>query len=243
MAASRQFINSLSTISRIIKPIPNSSSISTIRSFSTSPLRTPLRPTSTLSDVARPSSSKPLQKSNELKDELIPHQTICLVDPSTGSLLPSAKLKDILIQLDRSRFSILLVDPSHTPPICKILDKKEAYLKQQQKKEKAKAKAVEKEASPASHAGEPPKEVHLTWGVTRHDLNHKLAKGKDLLGKGYRVTVVLTDKKDAPVQRREVKDAVEKAVEEVFAEVGGKMKGKPKRRGMGQQVMLEFATN
>jgi translation initiation factor IF-3 len=186
---------------------------------------------------------KALNKSTQLKDEDIPHRIITLVDPASSSLLPPAALTDILLSLDRTRFSILLVDPAHDPPICKILDKKALYTA-------AKNKAVAKKlaastapspssptaAPPKAPAG-PPKEVHLTWGVTAHDLGHKLAKAKEFLAKGARVTVVLKDKKGAEAvgqqERKEVLEGVERALEGI-----GKLKKKPENKG--GMVMMEF---
>ncbi|KAK4705732.1 translation initiation factor IF-3, partial [Phenoliferia sp. Uapishka_3] len=200
------------------------------------------------SSLLAPSSSrlyatptkKPPQKSTQLKDDLIPYPIISLVDPSTSSLLPPAKLSDILLSLDLSRFSLILVDSTASPPICRILDKKEAYTKAQTKKVKEREKveeAAKEGARVGGAAGGAAKEVHITWGVTRHDLGHKLNKARELLGKGHRVTVVINDKTGVaavkPEQRKEVISGVEEQLKEVAV-----LKKLPK--GKQGQVFMEF---
>lgn len=200
-------------------------------------------PTPSCSRLASSSApQKRVSRSAQLKDEDIPHRLITLVDPESSSLLAPASLSDILIALDRTRFSILLVDPSHDPPICRILDKKAAYTKAQEKKEKDRVAAVTAAASPTPtlvglNAGGPPKEVHLTWGVTAHDLSHKLAKAKELLGKGHRVTVIVNNKKDASPIAARAKAEVVKGVQDALAGVA-KLRKPPGNKG--EQVMMEF---
>jgi len=108
-----------------------------------------------------PSHSSPPQKGSKiLRDEDIPHKLVVLVDPTTKSLLPPSTLSSLLSALDRTRYSIQLVDPSNDPPICRILDKKEAYQKAKDKK----VKDAERAATQVANAGGEVKEVHLTWG-------------------------------------------------------------------------------
>lgn len=170
-------------------------------------------------------------------DEDIPHRTITLVDPETSSLLPPASLQSILASLDRTRFSILLVDASKDVPICKILDKKAEWDKKQAKKTSANASsAASPTGKPKASAPGPPKEVHLTWGVTPHDLSHKLAKARELLGKGSRVTVVLKDKQGAERPSNETKNRVVADVERSMTG-SGKCVKKGQRAGIWS---LEF---
>ena len=182
-----------------------------------------------------------VSRSSQIKDELIPHKTITLVDPATNALLPAAQLADILIALDRTRFSILLVDPAHDPPLCKILDKKAAYTKAVEKKEKDSAAAAAAAAAggplTGAAAGGPAKEVHITWGVTSHDLSHKLGKAKELLGKGHRLTVVINDKKGVAAVAPRARAEVIKGVENALAEVA-KLKKHPTNKG--PSVYMEF---
>ncbi|GAA5843213.1 hypothetical protein JCM3766R1_006622 [Sporobolomyces carnicolor] len=181
-----------------------------------------------------PASSRAPQKSTKIpRDEDIPHETIVLVDPTTKSLLPPSTLSSLLAALDRDRYAIQLVDPSNNPPICRILDKKEAYQKAKEKK----AKDAERAATQVANAGGDVKEVHLTWGVSEHDLEHKLKKGRELLAKGHRLLVGLSDKKRAVKVSYDVRNQVVKQVEQAL-EGHGVLKGRPANRDGA--VWLEF---
>lgn len=137
--------------------------------------------------------------SRVVKDEDIPHEVVVLVDPATKGLLPPSTLSGLLASLDRTRYAIQLVDPAHDPPICRILDKKEQYQREKDKKAKALERAKDPTTTPGAGGGAP-KEVHLTWGVSAHDLEHKLKKGKEMLARGKRVLVCLGDKKRVAVK-------------------------------------------
>lgn len=187
---------------------------------------------------------KPLLKpAGPLKDEAIPFRTVVLVDPVAKTLLPPARLSDLLISLDRNLYYVLLVDETQTPPVCKIMEKKAEYNKKRAARAPA---AVENggsgattSAGPAAKALAPgsSKEVHLTWGVTPHDLNHKLAKAKQHLAKGHRLIVVLNNKQGADAvdarSRAEVIENVRKSFEGL-----GKVVKPPANKGA--QVMMEF---
>ncbi|GAA5881947.1 hypothetical protein JCM16303_003479 [Sporobolomyces ruberrimus] len=182
-----------------------------------------------------PTPSKPVQKGSKvLRDEDIPHRTVVLVDPATKSLLPPSTLSSLLAALDRDRYAIQLVDPANDPPICKILDKKEAYQKAKDKK----AKDAERAATQVANAGGELKEVHLTWVVSEHDLEHKLKKGRELLAKGNRLLVGLSDKKRAVKVSHDVRSQVMKQVQQAL-EGHGVLKGTPTNRDGA--VWLEFS--
>lgn len=56
-----------------------------------------------------------------------------------------------------------------------------------------------------ARVGEEPKEVQLTWGVAKADLEHKLRKARRDLDKGYRVIVGVTMKRrHRPSSREEL---------------------------------------
>ncbi|GAA5870319.1 hypothetical protein JCM3774_004640 [Rhodotorula dairenensis] len=182
---------------------------------------------------AGPRTPEPVKKSSKVvRDEDIPFETVILVDPSTKALLPPATLSSLLGSLDRTRFLIQLADATQEPPICRIVDKKEEYAKSRERH----AKAKERVAAGGGVAG-PPKEVHLTWGTSSHDLEHKLKKGKDLLGKGHRVVVCLSRKKGAPEVSQEVRRQVLKQIEQSL-EGHGTTSGPPAKKL--DVVMLEF---
>ncbi|GAA5901616.1 hypothetical protein JCM6882_006024 [Rhodosporidiobolus microsporus] len=157
-----------------------------------------------------------------LRDEDIPHKTVVLVDPTTKALLPPSTVSSLLASLDRTRYVIQLADASHDPPICRLVDKKEQYTKAREKK----AKDAERAKTPASAASGPPKEVHFTWGVSAHDLGHKLKKGKEFLEKGGRVLVCLADKSGSVKASGEVKGQVIREVENAL-EGYGTLQGRP----------------
>ncbi|KAK4056905.1 hypothetical protein OIO90_002155 [Microbotryomycetes sp. JL221] len=171
---------------------------------------------------------RPLKRDTQIKDEQIPFKQITLVNPETSQLMPPASLRTILNQLDRTRFSILLVDKSHEPPICKILDKKQQYEKQKAK-DKAKKEAAQSTGSGASSSATP-KEIQLTWSTTAHDLSHKLNKAKDMLAKGSKVLVVIKSRKGAEATSQQGKLALQTSIEAALRD-NGKLKKKPEVRG------------
>ncbi|KAL8290061.1 hypothetical protein RQP46_003000 [Phenoliferia psychrophenolica] len=228
-------------LSRVLPRLPHRPLAHPIPAFASSSSSSLLFPPTQSRSASSSSAPKRISRSSQIKDELIPHPLITLVDPISNELLPPAKLSDLLIALDRARFSILLVDPSHDPPICKILDKKAAYTKALEKKDKDRESAAAAQAAggpvTGAAAGGPAKEVHITWGVTSHDLSHKLGKAKELLGKGHRVTVVINDKKGVAAVAARVRADVIKGVETQLEGVG-KLKKQPTNKGA--QVFMEF---
>ncbi|GAA5830887.1 hypothetical protein JCM11251_001111 [Rhodosporidiobolus azoricus] len=191
----------------------------------------PVRPFSTSRAVLLP-PKKQVSK-GVLRDEDIPYQKVVIVDPATKSLLPPSTISSLLASLDRSRYLIQLVDPSHDPPICRLVDKKEQYTKAREKK----AKEVERSKAPSSAASGPPREVHFTWGVSAHDLGHKLKKGKEFLAKGGRVLVCLTDKSGSVKASNELKGQVIREVQKAL-EGSGMLQGRPSFKNGA--TILEF---
>ncbi|GAA5877932.1 hypothetical protein JCM8547_007084 [Rhodosporidiobolus lusitaniae] len=169
-----------------------------------------------------------------IRDEDIPHRTVVLVDPTSGGLLPPSTIPSLLASLDRTRFCIQLADPSHDPPICRLVDKKQEYDKAREKK----TKEAEKAKQPVNAASSPPREVHFTWGVSAHDLDHKLKKGKEFLEKGGRLLVYLTDKSGTKIRASgEVRGKVIRDVQNAL-EGYGSLSGRPANK-QGATV-LEF---
>ena len=159
----------------------------------------------------------------------------------------------MLLQLDRSRFSIVLVDEKKDVPVCRIVDKKADYQRAMEKKQKSKAAsatAAAAENAPVSTQAKakagPPKEVHLTWGVTSHDLSHKLGRAREFLSKGNRVVVVLKDKKGVGKAGGDEQARVRAEIRGVLegeGEAGSEEKGRGKCRkegGKGGEWRMEF---
>lgn len=178
-----------------------------------------------------------IEKSSLIKDEEIPHRTVVLVDPTSNVLQQPKLLNDILASLDRTKFSLLLVDPNHDPPICKLLDKKAEYAKAQAKKAAKKDAPSLAPGTPVKAKAGPPREVQVTWGVTEHDLGHKLAKAKQFLDKGSRVTVVIAVKKGSEAIGAQAKSKVIDHVKTALAE-HGTLANSPSNKGA--LTMLEF---
>lgn len=249
-APERSFKHHESMFSLPIRALARTSRASTSTSTAYIARPHPSRPPLLLSRTASNApKAKPLKQSIALVDEAIPYPTITLVDPSTSSLLPPAQLGDILLQLDRSRFSIVLVDGKKEVPVCRIVDKKAEYEKAASKKAAARAASAEaegagdKQPTAKAKAG-PPKEVHLSWGVTAHDLSHKLGRARDFLAKGSKVVVVLKDKKGVSKAAQEVQQQVRKDIKRLLEESGeGESDGAGKCRkegGKGGEWRMEF---
>ncbi|BGP15714.1 hypothetical protein JCM10213_006115 [Rhodosporidiobolus nylandii] len=169
-----------------------------------------------------------------IRDEDIPHETVVVVDPTSKGLLPPSTVSSLLASLDRTRYAIQLADASHDPPICRIIDKKGEYDKAREKK----VKEQERAKTPQSAANQPPREVHFTWGVSAHDLDHKLKKGKEFLEKGGRILVCLADKSGSKVKASgEVKGKVIRDVQNAL-EGFGTLQGRPTNKH--GTTVLEF---
>lgn len=171
---------------------------------------------------------------NRVYDEDIPVSTIVIVDPTNGSLLPPTTLRSVLAALDRDRYKLLLVDRTHRPPICRIIDKNEERKQAQEQRQKEK----ERKANSRTPGAGSTKEVHVTWGVSPHDLQHKLKKGKDFLAKGYRLLVVIESKKGVPPVDKQGQRAVLNQIAKVLEDYG-KQAGSPS--GSYKETQVEFA--
>lgn len=162
-----------------------------------------------------------------------PSRPVRLVNPENGSLLPPRRLMDILQGVDRDVEYVQAVgtipsdqNPGVLLPICKVVNKKEAYVAAKKLKEAKKAKAA---SAPET------KEIQLTWSVSPHDLSHKLAKATEVLqgGTQNKVVVVISAKKgqkavEGENQRRE---ELMKSVRRNLEEGGGKELKDPEWRG------------
>lgn len=82
--------------------------------------------------------------------------------------------------------------------------------------------------------GEEPKEVQLTWGIAKADLEHKLRKAKRDLERGYRVAVVVTMKKGHRPSNRQELVAFADEISQALCEVGEEWK----ERGFTERLMV-----
>ncbi|KAH7924824.1 hypothetical protein BV22DRAFT_1090180 [Leucogyrophana mollusca] len=136
---------------------------------------------------SRHASAAPVAR---LTGDKIPHPYVRVVNSETGKLEPVTSLKSLIASLDKKVWLVELV--SEKPePLVKIVDRKESFrkLKEQQRAHRAGIKASAQ------------KEIQVTWGVGAGDLEHKLAKARSELEKGYRVDIVIAPKKRQPLPK------------------------------------------
>lgn len=112
--------------------------------------------------------------------------------------------------------------------LCQIVNKYEEFLKDKERKERKKANVKPKS-----------KDIELTWSIGEHDLQTKLKRMMEFLGKGMKVSVVLGKKKGSkPVEdavMRDVLKRVKVAVQEMDAR-----EAKPPEGELGATMRLYF---
>jgi len=92
------------------------------------------------------------------------------------------------------------------PPICKIMDLGQMYQAAKKKKKQ----------QFSSRSNAVTKTIELNWAVNAGDLEHRLERMKEFLGKGYKVEVVLASK-----SKRKGRQATREEAEEVLRRVRG----------------------
>lgn len=133
-----------------------------------------------------------------LINSAIPHKTVCYVDENQ-KLSPPTPLDQLLATIDTSSASLVLVDATKQPPICRIVPKADLNKKSKESNKKAGAKQD--------------KTVTLRWKVAPNDLLRKLDSAKKFLAKGHRVSIVF----EGPYEGN--KAAKEAAVQQVAAQL------------------------
>jgi translation initiation factor IF-3 len=133
-----------------------------------------------------------------------------LVDPETGRLNPPVELRDILSQLDLREYSVELVSAGPTP-IVKVINKRETYEKNKERKARARQQMEQKE-------------IQLTWGIASQDLTHKLKKVRAVLERGGRVDLVYAPRKGQPLPTKEGMHARVEETMDILTDVGKEWK-------------------
>ena len=126
----------------------------------------------------------PIQQ--ELKNELIikRHPFIRLIDNSSGKLL-EPKRSDQIFAEKPDNFDLILVDARQNPPIARFQSQSEAFKLAIQREESAtKARLANKL-----------KEMHLTTVTGEHDFSVKIGRVDEWIRKGWRVKVVIEEKR------------------------------------------------
>ena len=103
------------------------------------------------------------------------------------------KLSDLRASYDRSKYHLLLVNPTAEPPyIVKIISKeayeieiKRLFWKSREDKKNKRFQNPEKVV----------KEFQITWAISPHDLEYKMKRVDEFLRKGFRVELTLAGKK------------------------------------------------
>ncbi|KAI9593546.1 hypothetical protein BDF19DRAFT_415375 [Syncephalis fuscata] len=135
------------------------------------------------------------------RDEEITAPFIEVVEEN-GELKPGGpwKTRDVLHTLDREQYFILEVDSTANPPVCRIYSKKERYEKQRLMKERKRALASTRVS----------KQLIVGDNVQPHDMEHKLKKARQMLSKGYRVTLSVETRPGGNEQRQSRGELVKK---------------------------------
>ncbi|KAJ2856865.1 hypothetical protein FB639_006059 [Coemansia asiatica] len=117
------------------------------------------------------------------RDEEIQHPMITLItlDGVVDGVHP---LSHVLNTMDRSEYTLILVDTHRSPPACRVFSKKLLYEKERQAKKtmKAAAKSTKQQS------------IQMSATIGDHDLGIKIKKALDLLDKGRRVMIVVEHK-------------------------------------------------
>lgn len=118
-----------------------------------------------------------------LKNEAIQFPAVLFIDQDNQrhGPLPPAK---VLAGLDRTRYDLHLVNPTHQPPIVKAIPR---ALQHQRER-------AAQEAATAQRLRQREKEVRFGTAMAERDVQLRLAKVGELLGRAYRVRMVVEGK-------------------------------------------------
>jgi translation initiation factor IF-3 len=156
----------------------------------------------------------------------IPFDHVYIVDPDTNKLSDSThSLEELLATRQRRIIELVASTPK---PIVRVTTRSEVEARYREMK-----RALKKGA----RVGEEPKEVQLTWGVAKADLEHKLRKARRDLEKGYRVAVVVTVKNGHRPSNRQELVAFADEISATLGEVGEEWKD---REFTGRLMNLSF---
>lgn len=172
----------------------------------------------------QPKGTKSKSSSSSLpRDEAIKKVSDYIVLRREDGLLTEPRpLSSVLMEAqirDQTVVTIVLPRPGQTGgnkyPICVVLDRQSYEVSEVQRlKEESTKERVEKKAKKGT------KELEINWAIAPHDLEHKMKRFREFLGKGLRVEMLLLrrPKKKGRVfkqaSREEVEDLLNKVREE-----------------------------
>ncbi|KAK1760711.1 hypothetical protein QBC47DRAFT_12580 [Echria macrotheca] len=175
-----------------------------------------------------------LPRDDEIEDPLI-----IVRDPETGQLGPPTPTKNVLKQLDLRLKTLVMVKQASADenapqyPICVIANRR-ILPEPQPVKGKGKKKKAE---------NEPDKELEIRWGIGLNDLQLKLKKLREFLGKGYTVHVSLlrNRKRGTRVATTEECKQILETVEGVIREIPGtkETQGRSGNLGANYKIFLQ----
>lgn len=145
--------------------------------------------------------------------------------------------QDILDSLNPKEYSLCVVQAAtrDSPPVCKIMSKKDMFDAQKKKKrEKAKKNPARKT-----------KKLELNWALDENDLGIKLRAMKSFLGKGFKVEVMCAGRKKkqktARVASEEECGVLLNRIREAIAECEGAKEHKVMEGKIGASVTIFVA--
>lgn len=138
-------------------------------------------------------------------------------NPEEARLVAPAPTREILARLDLDKTVLVLVDGSVEPPVCKLVPRSELYRFE---------KAAQKTQRAAKKSGGLPKEINLTWAVTRNDLGHKLRAAVKAIADNQKATVIVSTPPGSlgttsRAKKPEEKKALVGSIEAMLTEAGG----------------------
>ncbi|KAJ1957660.1 hypothetical protein GGI12_004962 [Dipsacomyces acuminosporus] len=115
------------------------------------------------------------------RDEEIQSAMITLISLD-GTIEGIRPLSQVLNELDREQYTLMMVNAQEQPPACRVFSRKILYEREKQAKKQKKL---------ASKSSSKPQIIQLNANIGDHDLGIKLKKTLGLLEKGKRVTIVI----------------------------------------------------
>lgn len=163
-----------------------------------------------LQTSARLSASLPPQDGPPM-NERIQARFVQIVNQE-GRLDEPMYLHDALQLIDQKTQKLVQMSPEteEQPAVCKILNKRDLYQQEKLKKKRQSARANTS------------KQLEINWGISKHDLKHRLKKAKEFIDKGKSVEIVLLPKKKALPATQQQATELLKEVKLAIIDMGGK---------------------
>lgn len=129
-------------------------------------------------------------------NEAIKSSRIIFIDEN-GTRHVDQVVPTVLRRIDRKLYDLVEVNSSHSPPICKLVSKTEAFRKQ---------RAID-EAATKQRLKNREKEFRLGTSITEHDYQIRMHRIQETLEKSFRVRVVVEPKgvvNKSPIAREQL---------------------------------------